>query len=794
MAKLYDAKSVHTFGELEHMREIAQLYVGDIHSIYGHLQYLIEVLDNTCDEASIADREIVFDVIFIKTPTSYQVIARDNARGVPLEANTRAFTQPRTSGKHRGAYDATAGVNGLGIKATAAMAKTFAGLSTREEGCALVVMQDLNITKSLVDKRITGLTPTGTTVFYEVIDKIKLPYTQITGEVIPALISMCRFVASFLSNLRVNIYLSDDVVPDELFEKPIRKVREALLTWPTSKLVTTILPSTPKELLFNTFKINSKEVWELSIFRQYETPLGYDIQLYLPKDMEIGNRRENILGAINRKPLHAVDNHHISVVLDLVKERLAKQITDVDIRAFFLDKYRLPIYGVVNVAYSEARFLEQTKQTFKDLDFCVLYRKLLIEKLKRVPDQLWLDLHEQLLENIELRYYQSTHTAAPSNGKNVGVLLAKFDAYKPCTNTNPADRELLIVEGSSAGGNVIQVRDTSNQAVFLLGGKSSSTFRSSDHKLMQNEVISDLLIVIGMHLGSSDLSKFQFSRIVLMTDADADGRHITTLLIPLFHKICPMLLHSGRILVATPPLYKFKNGSTSLYMRDEQAMLDVKIYGIYSQVYDLFIRDRHTERVFRLDSADFRSLCRTVTRIGAQIETVANRLVIEPAFLELMVHCVDFLDPKQPNCEAIRKILKVEQVTFEPITGALILTSQALDVTIPIANLQKSIRQDILPMLNETHWNCYDILRLTKTIQGSVNYTISFYHLYREFGVLDQQFEIRRYKGLGEMGAEDLATVVVNPKTRAAISICSPGDLRKMFAMLDKDTAVRKTL
>jgi len=231
---------------------------------------------------------------------------------------------------------------------------------------------------------------------------------------------------------------------------------------------------------------------------------------------------------------------------------------------------------VVNIFHSNPNFFGQTKEKFSNRIYLPIFQDLQeyfsLSNKKSVKNT----LKNIILDNLKKRKEVEDKIIpklATTNKKFIGI-----GKLISATSTDPKKREVFLVEGDSAGGSAKLNRDKETQAILPLKGKILNVQNVRLSKILANKEISDMISVIGTGIGSNfDYSRLNYGKIIILTDADSDGAHITTLLLVFFNKYMKELVKKGHIYIATPPLFRITLGKRKqFYVRDEKELEKIK--------------------------------------------------------------------------------------------------------------------------------------------------------------------------------------------------------------------------
>lgn len=803
MTKTYTDASITTMSALQHIRTFTSRYLGEFDTPKGHTHQIKELIDNAIDEADAqSSKHHDIHITIIQLAKAIQVIVEDQGRGIPLKSLTAAYSEPRTSGKWSGAYAASAGVHGEGAKAVSAISKRFVGISKRQgEGIGLVEICNGEVTREQTYNR-DSVDASGVLVFFESDPKFLASvgnYCTPDGGY-PLLVELLEFLSVFVPNATFHLYQSTTPVDADLFTKSPLQIWNYLSTAYRNQKAYETVPASRRNYVMSKFRIKNPPTWEFSAHKELNPTaatiaenqiVATDFDLFVTAGLDYG-----LMSAVNLIPITDIGSFHFTVIVQVLKEHLARFITNKDVRNFFVSQYKLPLCGSVVVRVRMPKFGGQTKDYFRDKGFIAPYYQLVKQLFSGVSDTRWSTLYDLIAEHLDDEYsaFISRNMTSAQGLKNIGLRLNRHERYSDCDLRDPTRTELFITEGNSAGGTVAQVRDPTYQAVFTMRGKSLNALRCELSALGENDVFKDLIMVLGVRPGSTDLTGLNFSKIIILTDADSDGHHIAALLIGFLFKLCPALLESGKVYISNPPLYSLCVGKSKYYLKDDRALMDARIEQLYAKLIGVRMCNTKTGAFNELRDDDYRSYLYLVKHVGFIIENLAKITAVEPVYLEVLTQVVDYLTPDTMNTEKIRKTLNVDRVTYNVASNALVIVSGHIDLVIPLANLAPMLREELVPELQRMHWGeVMPWVTFLRAPQNPPQY-MTIYKLYACLCQIDKMMPVDRYKGLGEMNPIEISRSCIEPTTRSYFVITSLGDVDRLYAALGTDSAQRKQL
>jgi DNA gyrase subunit B len=350
-----------------------------------------------------------------------------------------------------------------------------------------------------------------------------------------------------------------------------------------------------------------------------------------------------------------------------------------------------------------------------------------------------------------------------------------------CQDRDPANCELFLVEGDSAGGSAKQARNRVNQAVLPLRGKILNVERARFDKMLSSQEIAILITALGTGIGREEFNadKLRYHKIIIMTDADVDGAHIRTLLLTFFYRQMPQLIERGHLYIAQPPLYKVSRGRSERYLKDQR---EYEAYLIAEGSKDVVITWGSGERVAGSDLVAAVEWCRAVRAPIDSLSLKYPRRVIEQAAIAGALHPETLHDQDRAAAVAAELAQRLDMVASEFERG---WTGEARNGSIIVQREVRGVREDVV--LDMSLMASADARKLDKVAPelramfGAPAKLARGEEGHPVFGpcdVLDAVFAhgqkgvaIQRYKGLGEMNPEQLWETTLDENVRSLLQV-----------------------
>ena len=553
----YSASNIQVLEGLEAVRKRPAMYIGDI-SAKGLHHLVYEVVDNSIDEA-LAGFARHIDVT-INADNSITVV--DDGRGIPVDMHEKehksalevVLTVLHAGGKFdKGSYKVSGGLHGVGVSCVNALS-TYLRAEVHRDGKAY--MQEYSCGKPTSELTVIGTSDhTGTMITFKPDASI---FTTTVYDY-DTLANRLRDLAYL--NAGITLHLSDM----RNLDAQGKPRRETFHSKDGLREFVQYIDSNKESLINDVIHLNTE--------RQ-----GIPVEVALTYN---NTYNENIYSFVNN--INTIEGGtHLTGFRRGLTLTLKKYAEDnnllknakVEISS---DDFREGLTAVISVKVMEPQFEGQTKTKLGNSEVAGAVQSAVSEALRYYleenPRQAKVIVEKVILaaqaRHAAYNARQKVQRKSPLWG---GGLPGKLT---DCSSRHAEDCELFIVEGDSAGGSAKKGRDRQFQAVLPLRGKILNVEKAMEHKIFDNEEITNLFRALRVTIGTEEdpkapnLSKLAYHKIIIMTDADVDGAHIATLLMTFFFRRMRPIIENGYLYLATPPLYKCKSGQTEEYCWDD---------------------------------------------------------------------------------------------------------------------------------------------------------------------------------------------------------------------------------
>ncbi|MDR1008929.1 MAG: DNA topoisomerase (ATP-hydrolyzing) subunit B [Rickettsiales bacterium] len=771
----YSADSIKYLKGLDAVRKRPGMYIGDTDDGTGLHHMVYEVVDNSIDEALAGWASLVE----ISINPDGSVTVRDNGRGMPIGINKETgrsaidliMTELHAGGKFdQNSYKVSGGLHGVGVSVVNALSSWLEVRVWRDGHEYSMKFKDGAVAEDLRVVKDVAADMTGTEVTFfpstETFATIEFDFTTIEARLreLAFLNSGVRIVLSDRRPAEPHVveFLYDGGI--EAFVKFLDRSKNPLIPAPVS---------------FSGDKDN----------------MGVELSLEWNDSYH-----ENMLCFTNNIPQRDGGTHLAgfraaltrSVNAYVAENNMLKK-KDVEISS---EDMREGLTCVLSVKVPDPKFSSQTKDKLVSSEVRPVVESVVADKLSQ-----WFGEHpleakkviEKVVEAATAR--EAARKARELTRRKSALEISSLPGkLADCQERDPAKSELFIVEGDSAGGSAKQGRNRATQAILPLRGKILNVERTRFDKMLSSETIGTIILALGCGVGNEefDVNKIRYHKIIIMTDADVDGAHIRTLLLTFFYRQMPEIIEKGYLYIAQPPLYKVKRGSSEVYMKDD-SMFD-------NYLVDLIVEEGSLELEGgrKIAGVEFRDLISRIRKIAKLVEPLSKhaplKIVENAAVSGLFADGADITAMLEKTVARMNsaELPRLRGWTAENTDSGVVFRRKIRGVEEEHVLRHSTIGSSDARRLGEMVGDMADIfaspLKLrVKDKLHSASLPVELLNMIFEIG--KSGLAMNRYKGLGEMNAEQLWETTMDPNVRTLLQVKTDNaaEADETFSMLMGD-------
>ena len=794
----YDASAITVLEGLQAVRERPGMYIGDTGSNGLH-QLVYEVLDNAIDEAMAGH----CNAIYVTILNDGTITIEDNGRGIPVEKHE---TESKKKGRdvsalevvmttlHAGgkfdkeSYQVSGGLHGVGVSCVCALSKHMHVAVSRGGKIYTMEFSQGRVTAPLA---IVGeTTKRGTKITFSP-DTTIMAVAEFNYDILAKRLRELAFL-----NKGISIFLHDERNDEK--EDVNFRYDGGLLSF-VSYLNENKSPLFPTPIYLEGTRQGDDGPIEMEVALQWNDGYNETIFSYVNNiaTHHGGTHLTGFSTALTRVLNNYIKNHNL-----LRSDKIS--ISGEDMRE--------GLTAVISTKVMNPQFEGQTKQRLGNSDVGSVVQQITGEQLS-----ICLDENPALAKTIaDKAILAAKAREAARKARDLTLRKSALDSARlpgkltDCQERNPELCELYIVEGDSAGGSAKSGRDRRFQAILPIRGKILNVEKARLDKVLRNTEVGTMISALGCGIGSGvfDLKRLRYHKIIIMTDADVDGSHIRTLLLTFFYRHMPALIENNYIYIAQPPLYRVSRKKKGQYIHSEKEMDE---YLLQLGMSDISIKFHGKEQPLTPDAVDI--FLHTILEVEAFIGRIERKGISFREFItskdaqgRFPQYRIEMVDGNQfafsaDEFAALKESDEAKQKERHEETLA----------SIPEAEITPEMRTFRATPLH--FLELYEENTLTSMLERLAQFSLTLEHylepngmqleIIEEGGAVTACFtlrevmefvrangrkgiEIQRYKGLGEMNADQLWETTMDPEKRTLVKVTIPDAVAAdhMFTML----------
>jgi len=756
-SQIYNADSIKVLKGLEAVKKRPGMYIGDTDDGSGLHHMVYEVVDNAIDE-SLAGH---CDKVKVTLHQDGSVSVEDNGRGIPVDMHEEGvsaaeviMTQLHAGGKFdQNSYKVSGGLHGVGVSVVNALSSHLS----------------LTIWKNNAEYFISFCDGFTEAPLKKVADNIDKKGTKVT------------FLASKETFTKT----------DYDFATLEHRFRElAFLNSGVRIILTDLREDNPHQIELY-YEGGTKAF--INYIDKGKTPIHETITLFGEQDNIIADiamqwndsYHENILCFTNNIRQKDGGTHVIGFKAGLTRvvNKFLENILKKEKISITGDDAREGLSCILSVKLPDPKFSSQTKDKLVSSEVRTVVESLVSDRLEQ-----WFEEHPHEVKKIAAKVIEAaTAREAARKAREITRRKSALDISNlpgklaDCQEKNPALSEIFLVEGDSAGGSAKQARSRVTQAVLPLKGKILNVERARFDRMLGSQEIGTLITALGTGIGKDEfnIAKIRYHKIIIMTDADVDGSHIRTLLLTFFYRQMREVIENGYLYIAQPPLYKVKKGSHEVYLKNEKALQEYLTNIVIENASLTFANKQE------LAPETLRELLTKCDKFAHIIQTLANKLPHEVFQFAALTGLFDqniFNDNASLEQKAHSLVKKLNQYHLE---DRIIWSTKLIDNKCILEKRMRGLVETIV--IDQQLTELAEIIALNKLANEISEYFIDSkmqfkqlepVNIYTPAELLSISLEnakkglyIQRFKGLGEMNAEQLRETTLDPTKRTLLQV-----------------------